>query len=75
MQIYTYMLVRTHTYIHIYTHTHTTCTYTYTSKPGTTALQGLREKPDLMPRKLRNFPLGAVVPPPFDEICSTRNDE
>jgi len=65
---YTYM----HTHIH--THTHNIYICTHASAPGTTALQRLREKPDLTPRKLRTSPLEVVVPSPFNEICSTRND-
>jgi len=74
MLIYTYMHVCTHTYIRMYTHTYNMYICTYTSTPGTIALQGLREKPDLKPRKLRTSPLETVVPPPCDEICLTRND-
>ena len=72
--IYIYVYSYTHIHTHIYAHTYNMYMCTYTSTPGTLALQRLREKPDLTPRKLRTFPLEAVVPPPFDEIGSTRNE-
>jgi len=61
--IYIYACSYTHIHTHIYTHTYNMYMCTHVSTPGTTALQRLREKPDLTPRKLRTSPLEVVVPP------------
>jgi len=72
--IYIYACSYTHIHTHIYTHTYNMYICTYTCTPGTTALQWLREKPNLTPRKLSTSLLEALVSPPFNEICFTRND-
>jgi len=64
----------THIHTHIYTHTYNMYICTHARTPRTTALQRLREKPDLTPRKLRTSRLEVVVPPPINEIRSTRYD-
>jgi len=62
MHAYTYTYTHvyacsyTHIHIHIYTHTYSMYICTYTSTPRTTALQRLREEPDLTPRKLCTSP-------------------
>ena len=63
-----------HGHAHIYTRTYNMYIWPYTSTPGTSALPRLRVKPYLTPRKIHTSPLEAVVPPPFNKICSTRND-
>ena len=72
----TYIYACSHTHIHTHTYTHKYKIYicTHASTPGTTALQGLRERPNLTPQKLSTSSLEVVVPPPFNEIRSTRND-
>jgi len=76
VHMHTYMHVHTHTYIHIH-NTHIQHVHMHARKhaeSGTMALQRLREEPDLTPQKLRTSPFEVVVPPPFNEIRSTRND-